>query len=299
LKKPPIKILPSGWTLRVIAFGRRPFRGGDLGQRAAKVQRRRAQTGGVCPRDRCLQRVVELEDARAVPKALQLASVAGGQALAGDGEQLARGNVEEVGSCGGQLIDVCDPPAGADLAATGAQARGECVGERLGAAMGDRPTHRVTQRAEDEDRRGAQWRLQGQERVAAETRQERAGGLVAKERAGQERHRPERPQAEAGRSNRMGRQAQWVEYKGLDALPPAGQRRHQADVGAAIEPEPRCGRSNGSLQGDRMPAVQRVSQRRGRLDPAQAVALQVERAEDGRGYAEGVDSRAQIMDEPG
>jgi hypothetical protein len=74
---------------------RASLRLGDLGERAAEVYRRRLGGLGSSPRDRAVERVVDLEHARAVAEAAEPAAVAHRQPVTGNRQQLARRDVAE------------------------------------------------------------------------------------------------------------------------------------------------------------------------------------------------------------
>ena len=80
--------------------GPRPTASSDAAisaHRPAEVDGSRARRRGVGPRDRPVERPVDLEHPRPVAEALELAPVPAGEAVAGHGEHLARRDVEQVG----------------------------------------------------------------------------------------------------------------------------------------------------------------------------------------------------------
>ncbi|MFN8185538.1 MAG: hypothetical protein U0R69_00515 [Gaiellales bacterium] len=72
-----------------------PLGGGDLLERPAEMDGRRPTALLGPPRDRGVEREVELEDARAVPVALEPSPVPVGEPATGDPQELARREVEE------------------------------------------------------------------------------------------------------------------------------------------------------------------------------------------------------------
>ena len=117
-------VLPSGarvgshgayWTNRTYGrSGWRPaatsrLRRGDLVERPAEVDRRRAARPVGRPRDRAVERPVHLEDARAVAEPLGAAPDPAGSRSPAMATSLARRDVEEDGPRRRQLVERRDP----------------------------------------------------------------------------------------------------------------------------------------------------------------------------------------------
>src|SRR5260221_14052735 len=115
----------------------------DLWQRAAEMERRGAHALGISPWNRSVEREVDLEDARSVAEAREPPSIALGEPVTGNGEQLAWRDVGERRSCPRQLIQRSNGPAGDDLAAKVTQIGRERVHDALRAAARQRPAHAV------------------------------------------------------------------------------------------------------------------------------------------------------------
>ena len=127
------------------------LRGGDLLQRAPEVHGARAAAVRRGPRHGPVEGQVELEHAGAVAVAGQLAAVARGEPVAGQGEHLARGHVEQHGPRRGQRVHALHPGAGPDLPAERAQVGRQGVGQ----APATRPGPRASRCG------GRAWRARG------------------------------------------------------------------------------------------------------------------------------------------
>ena len=125
LREENVRLLADGAAPR-LALGR-----GDLLERAAEVDGRGARALLRRPRDRPVERPVDLEHARPVAKLLEPVAVALGQLLARHRDELARRHVEENRFRIPELGERLDARAGLDLAAERAEVRGERVGELL------------------------------------------------------------------------------------------------------------------------------------------------------------------------
>src|SRR5581483_5034188 len=104
---------------------------GDLRQRPAEVNRARAPARGRPPRDRAVEREVELEDPRAVPVPAQAPPVPPGKRAAGEIQELARSDVQQLRLDALELGDRLDPRLALDPAGERAEVRGERVRECL------------------------------------------------------------------------------------------------------------------------------------------------------------------------
>src|SRR5439155_1071664 len=91
------------------ALGRRAARDlglalGDLVERSSEMDRPCAKALFGAPRDRAIDRVVELEDARAVAERMELRAIPVGWTRAGDVFELPRGHVAEIRSGRADLV---------------------------------------------------------------------------------------------------------------------------------------------------------------------------------------------------
>ena len=88
----------------------------------------------------------------------------------------------------------------------------------------------------------------------------------------------------------------------LDSLrqivPGRDPRLEQPPVGLAVGPEPGRRGLDRALERDRRPVVQRMRERRRRLDPFEAVVGERQAAEEARARAEGMDRGADVVVEP-
>ena len=179
---------------------------GDLVERPAEVDRRRAARTVRGPRDRPVERPVDLEDARSVAEPLRPAPCPPGQPVAGDRDELARRR-RRTGRHAprGRSASVVDPMAGDDLAAGRLQLGDERRRHGRRAAADHRPADRVGIGREDEPERGAQRAIEVEHRVGGDPGEERPGRLVPEPAAGQPARRAERRQPEPGERQRVAR----------------------------------------------------------------------------------------------
>ena len=135
------------------AAPRLPLGRDDLLERPAQVHRRRLRALGRPPRDRPVERPVELEDAGPVAEPLEPPPVARRQLAARDAEQLARRHVEQHRPAGVELGERRHAAPRLDLAAERPQVRDERVRDPLRAAARERPARDVREQPEDEPER--------------------------------------------------------------------------------------------------------------------------------------------------
>ncbi len=135
-----------------------------------------AEAGGVVPGDGGGEGVVDLEGAGAVLEAVELAAVGFGEAAGRrEGEELARGDVQEDEIAGGEVGEGVDAGVGGDASAEMGEVGGEGVGEGLCAASRDGPADGVGCGSEDEAEGGAQGAVERHEGVCGEAGEESFG----------------------------------------------------------------------------------------------------------------------------
>ena len=159
--------------------------------------------GAVAPRDRTVERVIDLVGARAVAIALELPAIAVRQCPAGDPQERARREVAEDGARRRQILDGLDPLAGDDLAAERAQVAAQRIGEPLRAAARNRPAVRVRDCGEDEADGAGRQHIERQHAVRGVAGQQRSRPIRAKAPLREPLGRLHRGQAEAGRGQRV------------------------------------------------------------------------------------------------
>src|SRR3990172_1566401 len=113
---------------------------GDFRQGSSDVNRAGSPARLCLPRDRAVERKVDLECSRAVAVSRQFALVSTREALACDADDLTWSHIEQEGAGRWELIKALDPSARHYLAAERAQVGGERIGDALGAPAGDRPS---------------------------------------------------------------------------------------------------------------------------------------------------------------
>ena len=318
--------------------GRRPRRVGDrllageqerlVGQpAAAHVVHRAAQLGGgaadvhragaagvlVLPRDRPIQRPVELHRLRPVAEAHRAAHVGVAERVGGERDEAVRGRRRDDRARGDLVaageLDALDPPAlrehahrrrvHARLAAALVQGARQRPGDRARAALRARPADRVAEDVQpdtgDRAARAVQRRVAVQRRAVQPRRavavQDLAGEILRRheqqadelQRAVELEGGQQAPPGERGKpgQHRRPQRVEVVQVRRdelLPALPVAGAERVERAHGVV------------EVLGERgaAPAGQRVDHRDLRLDPAQAVALELELLEHRRGDAGGM-----------
>jgi hypothetical protein len=225
-------------AIRVAAPGDGLFGRRDLGDRAAQVDRRRpAQLVGP-PRDRAVERPVELEDPRAVAEPLVDPAGPRGQAVARDPDGGARRRVEDDRPRRRQLRQVRDASTRLDRPAEGAQLGGQPFGNGRRAATDHRPADGMGVEPEDEPERRGQRPVKIDHRMSRQAAEQGAGRLLAKGQPRERRRGKQRGHAEPGEGERMSRR---VEHRS-EELPAemvgvGHERPEQPAPGRPVPPE--------------------------------------------------------------
>src|SRR5207253_2950463 len=115
----------------------------DLFGGSADVYGQRARALLGAPRDRTVQRPIDLEHTGAVAEALQLAHVARRQGITRDRGELARRDIEDDGAQRREIAHRRHTPSGLDRAAEADEVVGHGAGDRLRAAAHARPADRM------------------------------------------------------------------------------------------------------------------------------------------------------------
>ncbi len=273
---------------------------GDLGHRAAEVDRRRPRALGRAPGDRPLQRPVDLERAGAVAVAQQARPVGRRQARAarspppGAGRRPAAPRAP-AGSSSSEVTrrPVSSSPPSARRRATSASVI------RPRAAAGHRPADRVAQGGEQQAEAAGQGRVERAERVRGHAREQRARAVAAEAppqrrrpsagRGGRSAPAPAGGGAPRGAARARRRSDRW---RGARAGRPGARRRRRRPPGRRPSRRPSA------------PAPRRVPSSRGWARGASGwtssipMLLQRQPPEEGRA-GEGVDRRADVVDEAG
>jgi hypothetical protein len=139
--------------------------------------------------------------------------------------------------------------------------------------------------------------VEPEHRVGGEPREHAARLRPAEGQAGEQRRRQRRPRAEAGQRERVGGKVQRGEQVLEQRLGIAGERLEDVPPPAVVLTETACGRSRRALEEGRGAIVERVGERRRRLDPLDAVLGERQRAEERRRDPERVDRRTDVVDE--
>jgi len=87
------------------------------------MDRGSAKNGGIAPRHRPIERVVDLEDPRTAPEVFELPAIEPREGLAADVEHLSRTGVEEVDASSREVSSTTDLPSRLDAPSETLQAR--------------------------------------------------------------------------------------------------------------------------------------------------------------------------------
>ncbi len=250
------------------------------------------------PGDPATHGEVDLERRRAVlPGPVGLAAP-GRRAVTDDVGEPGRRRVEERDVGCREVGERADAVVEHDRAAELGQQARERGGDRLRPALGRRPAVHVTggdhHRA---DRRGGE-PGQGPVDVGGAAEEQRAG-LGRRERTSEHRRREPGAQPEGGQLERVAGHAQQRTEDVVGEIGEVGlQRPEDPTPPAAVDAETRCGLDHVTAQHAGRAVLERV----GDVDlgpaPAQPVLGQRERPEVGRGDAERVDGRADVVQDP-
>jgi hypothetical protein len=235
--------------LRVTAAPGRALGFRDLLQGAAEVNCAGARTLGRPPRNRPVERVIDLEGGGPVAKVPEAAHVVAGQAAGRDADELARAHIAEHRPGRRQLIQGVDRRAGLELASELPQERDERVSDPPGASAREWPAEEVAAEEQDEPEPRGRAPLQGHHGVSSAAGQKGAGPVAAKAARGEARGRPGRVPREARQGERMrGQRGDRAEHRFLQLRPVRRERLDEPPVRVAVGLQPRRGRLDRPLQ---------------------------------------------------
>ena len=253
--------------------------GGDLVERSADVHRGGRRRRRVAPRHRVGQRVVELEHGRsvAVPEIALARSV--GRRSPAMAHEVARHDVGEDDGGGRQLVEAADRPPTLHLSPDGRAARRRARRRspashprRAASPPRVRGRRRRARRRRWPAGRTARWRGRRRRRTGPARR------WLDEVRSRQSGRRAQGGQPEASHHERMARERQRRQH-----VVDRSRSRRRRPVPSRLRPrlavgtESGAGRLDRSLQQDGV-VVERVGKRDRRLDPAQPVAIERQRA---------------------
>src|SRR5919201_186201 len=112
---------------------------GDLLERPSKVHGSGTKGAWITPGNRCIQRPVDLENARTVTEPRELPAKPRRQRITGDSDQLAGRDIKKVGARLREVGHGGNPPAGLDPTSKGLKMGYERIGNLLGASARNRP----------------------------------------------------------------------------------------------------------------------------------------------------------------
>jgi hypothetical protein len=253
----------------------------DLVERATEVYCRRGGAGGGPPRDRPGQRPVELERGGSVTECGEAAAIGGGEPVTDDRQELPGRHVEEHRPRGRQVGGGAHRAGRLDRPAEVAQARGERVGDGAGPAPGDRPPSGVPGDLQGEPDGRRRRGVEREDRVGGVAGEERARPFTAERRVREPAGRAERAKAEAREEDRVPRQPRRMEHVVEDVWEASQETAGERSVRGPVERvEVRGSGRHVVVEHDGGAVVERVRERRLRVEPLEAVAAEVERAEE-------------------
>ncbi len=276
-----------------------PFRRRHLGHRPPAVHRARPPAVLVAPRDRSVDGVVDLERPAPEAEALEAGAAAHREVVTGDAQDLGGGGVEQHGVAPRQVADRAHLGAGLDLPAERLEVGDERVADPLRAADGRRPAGPVTGRRKDEARCGRERLRQVVDGVGGDAGPE--GLRLGRREQALPEHggRQHGPQPEGDERQRVGWQLHRRPEDVVGDVVPAVD-------GRADQPAPALRVADGDarlLEGlEQHPGAAVVEGVGGvdlRLRPGEPQLLERELAERRRVGAEGVDGRADVVQEAG
>ncbi len=139
--------------------------------------------------------------------------------------------------------------------------------------------------------------IEPEHRVRGQPREDAARPLAAKREPGEHRRRRRGPRTETGQRDQVRGEVQRAEQVLEQRLRVGDERREQPPPPGVVVAETGRGSFRRALEQDRGPVVERVRERRGRLDPLDAVLRERQRAKERRRDPERVDRRADVVDE--
>jgi hypothetical protein len=282
-------------TLRVLAVRHLGLGRRHLCRRAAEVDRRCERARVVAPRDRAVERPVDLEGARAVAERLELLDVTGRQLVACDLDQLSRRQIEEHRARRRHVAHRADPVPDMDRAAEALEARRERGDDRLGPAARERPPDLVSREQQDEPERRGRGLVEPRHRVRGAAGEERFC-LLARELAlddaftGTQADEPE-PAHQHG----MARDPDRLEDLGEELRGVLDEGADEVAVRFGVRPERGDGLVDQRREERRRTVVERVRERERRFDPLDAPPLDVDVVEEGRERAHRMDRRTDVV----
>ena len=266
------------------------------------MDRRRAARALGGPRDRTVERPVDLEHARAVAESLGAAAGPRRQPVAGDRDELARRDVEQDGTRRRQVGERRRPDDRSRSPRRPPRARPRAPSRRRPRRRGpsaSRPRGRTSPSTSPNEalngrsRRSIEW-------AAIPANSARAASSVERVRG---QPRAERSAGSPKRTSANGWRGTWTTGRRISAAELAGvadERAEHPPPGPPVRPaEPGRGRRQRPLEDRRPAAVERVGDRRVGMDHLHAAGGEVHRRKERRGERQGQDRRAHVVAEAG
>ena len=233
------------------------LRRGDLVERAAEVHGRGAGAVGVGPRDRAVERPVELEHPGAVAVAGERPAIPVGNGVTGNREHLAWREVEQHRIGRREFGERRDPPVALDPTTEALQDGHERVGDLLRSTLRERPPDEMGEHAEHQAVARRHGRLQAQDRVAGEPGEQRPRLVGVEPPASDRVGRQDADRAVAGERDRVLRRDRERRQQPVGQVETGlDERAEQPTVrlGVGARGRRRCRRPNGAGRAARPPS---------------------------------------------
>src|SRR6266478_5058332 len=271
------------------------FRGGNFPEAAAEMHRGGARAFHRFPRNGTVQRVVHFENARAVTVFRESARVTRRKAPARHAQQLVRRDVAKNYVVIGECRQIFDARGSLHRAAERCEMAAQSIRDGLRAAARNRPARSVCGGSENNAEGRAKRLVKAQEGMRRQPREERLGALAAKKMRQNFRGRKSREPKTC--------QQKWMAREYMQRLqnfpgeisPALGERLRQAAPALAVLAERRFGIAEIALEHHRGAVIQRMRERRRRMNPLEAVALQRKRRKKWRARSQRVHRGPKIV----
>jgi hypothetical protein len=291
------------------ALGDGGFRGGDLFECAAEMDRGGAAAAGRAPGDGIGEGEVDFEGGGSAAEARVGMADAGREAVGGDGQELGGRGVKEGerGGAGGAARGLegaegfgVNAAPSVEMTAERLEMGDQGVGNGAGSAPGDGPTGSVTRGGEDQADGGAEGLGEVEKGVAGETGEQSAGAEPREMSAGEGSGGGERVEAEARHEERVARHGEGRrESRFEEGRPTMDDGREQMTPGWAVGAERVGGLGEVAFENHGGAIVEGMSERGGGVNPFEAVGGERERGEEGRGGGERMDGGAEVVEKAG
>ena len=260
--------------VRMLSLFHRSFRRLDLGQRTAQVKRAGFVALRCGPGHRPIERPIDLERTGAVGEVFELSRIVARKRIAGDSEDLPRGEIEEHLIALRDLIEPIDPAIRFDRASERAKIVRHRIGNPLRTSARHRPTRGVPEHPEHQPERGRDRAIEREHRMRGHAGKERPRRFVFEARAGQPARRTQGLYAEPGQRDRVSRHRKRTEKCIAENVDVADKRSEQVAPARTVRAESCSGFVERPAQHRRAAVIEWVRERDRRIDPFQSEVMQ-------------------------